>query len=297
MDFLYYLQEYLFIILSAVLLFLTYQFIQKGRFDERRRSRFRRSAIIRQVNHYKQFLHSEEDDLFLRRHGLSKWITSERLYAFVFISSALIVILLVLQLITGHGFLSGFGFFCFMLILISLIPKKPLPFYYIVKMFRQRYKHEISNEVYQLYNEIRTNYGTNKNTGVASTYLIIKRSLPYYDKIKPTLKKMLPHLERNHQKEAWKLFSYELDVKEAEMLSIVMEEVESIDINQAMEQLDQKRKEISNSIYNRFTDRLRNRKEIIHVIVISGVVSVFFNFAIVFYMWYKAVTEIADRVG
>ena len=65
---LFYLQEYLFIILSAALLFLTYHFIEKGRFDERRKSRFRRAAIIRQVNHYKQFLHSEEDDLFLRRH-------------------------------------------------------------------------------------------------------------------------------------------------------------------------------------------------------------------------------------
>lgn len=286
MDFYIKYESLIFLIVIAVLLYTSYIFAEKGRFDERRRSRFRRKTIMRKINQYSDFLKNDEYELFFKRNRLPSWINSQRLNLVRITVLFVLIVVVAIQMITKTQYLTLMEILFWGMMPIILIPKKPYPLFWIITLMRQKHYEDISEEIYQLYNEIKT-YFQEKNSNSTNTYFIIHESLSYYDRIRPTLEKMLPYLEKKQLKEAWNLFEQELSTNEATMLRIVMQEVESMDSQRALGLLEQKRDEITNSIYNRYTDYLRRRKEFITIIVFAAALMVFLNELVVFYIWYK----------
>lgn len=280
----------------GILLLLSWYFYKSSQYDERRKNRFGIKSLKRRKAQYQEKLFNAEYEAFFRKSGLPGWITSVRLNLIRFVSLFVLLFIVVLEFLTTKDYISTFELILWGSIPVILIPKRPYPFYFLVHLFSQRYTKEISNEVYQLYNEIKSNFKV-RNNGSDNSYYTIKNALPYYKKIRPTMEKMLPYLEKKDLSEAWETFSHDLGTKESSMLAIVMKEVESLEPRQALLLLEQKRQEFSNHLYNRYTDYLRRRKTVIFTIVVFGAMMVFINEVTVFFMWYKEIMSVANRFG
>lgn len=272
--------------LVAILLFLSYFFIKRAIYDERRFTRYRRKYIKRQLGILSKHLVVPEYDRFFKQNKMPTWINSERLNFFRLSVMGTVIFIVILQSLLNNHYFSYITLGAVFLIALTLIPKKPFPLYYLILAIRRKYYQDLSDEIYQLYNEIKSHYYNRGNSNL-STYFIIQQSIPYYKKLKPTLEKMLPYLEEDKHSEAWELFEYELNIKEAVLLRIVMEEIESLNVDQALELLEEKKEEIKNSLYNRYEDYLFRRKEFIHVVVYLAALSVFFNECAIFFLWYR----------
>lgn len=231
-------------------------------------------------------LNVPEYDQFFRQSNLPKWFNSERLNFFRFGFILTIIFIVIFQKLIGIQYFNNLYLFVGALIVFLMIPKKPYPLYYLIVLYSRRHFQEMSEEVYQLYNEIKSHF-YNRNYNNLNTYHIVLESIPYYKKLKPTLEKMLPLLEEKKHLEAWVLFETELNIKEATILRIVMEEIESLEIQQALELLEQKKDEIKSEIYNRYEDYLFRRSTLINVVATGAAFSVFLNEVVVFYTWYK----------
>lgn len=295
MNILYANKDVIYILVISFLLIASYSFYKRGIFDERRRSRYRRKNIVRQINYWREKLHNPEYELFLRRNGLPAWLTSSLLNLIRMGSIIVLIFIVLLGFGIQRNFLTPMELIMWGSLPIILTPRKPFPFYHLTKILQQKYSNDVSNEIYQLYNEIKSNFQINNSN--SNTYFTVQRALPYYSKIRPTLEKMLPHLEKKELQQAWDLFESDLDTREASMLGIVMKEVESTGKEQALMLLEQKKNEFSNQLYNRYTDYLRRRRFIIYILVVTGALSVFFNEVTVFFMWYKEVMSVVNRVG
>jgi hypothetical protein len=286
--------DLIFSIVIGFSLLLSWFYYNKAQYDERRKSRFGIRSFQRKVGVYKQKLFNEEYERFLRKNGLPFWITSERLNIVRIGTVFFLLLLVLLEFLTRHDYISTINLMMWGSLPVILTPKKPFPLYYLVGILRQKRANEISNEVYQLYNEIKSNFQL-QNGGISSSYYMIQSAIPYYKLIKPTMEKMLPHLEKKKLDLAWQLFVDELEIKEAQMLGLVMKEVESMKPEQALLLLEQKRKEFSNNLYNRYTEFLRKRKGMIFVMVVVGFMTVFLNEVTVFFMWYKEVMSVVNQ--
>jgi len=285
-----------YILLIGVLLFLSYSFLQRSQYDERRRNRFRRKYLAHRWTVWQEKLYNQEYETFLRRHGIPLFINSVRINALRIGVLVVLIIIVLFGVITGKAFLSMLDLVMWGSLSIILIPKKPYPLFYMVKFFQRKHANEVSNEVYQLYNEIKSQFQMQSN-GLTNTYYIIQQTLPYYKYIRTPLEKMLPLLEKKHLHEAWEVFANEIDTPESKMLGVVMKEVEATGTEQALLLLEQKRQEFSNNLYNRYTDYLRRRKTIIFTLVVFGAMMVFLNEVTVFYMWYKDIMTNVNEVS
>ncbi|MFS0783391.1 hypothetical protein [Bacillus sp. 1P06AnD] len=288
--------DLLYILLIGVLLVLSWSFYKQSQYDERRKSRFSRRGIQRTVQEYKGKFYNEKHEVFLRKNGMPKWITSVRLNFFRFALLFFLLVIACLQLVTSDRYVSYFDLAIWATIPIILTPKHPYPLSFIVQQVNRKRKNDVSNETYQLYNEIKASFQA-EDEGASNSYYIIQRVLPYYNKIRPTLEKMMPYLEKKQLTEAWELFSKDLDTHDAQMLSVVMREVESLKKEQAFLLLEQKRQEFSNALYNRHTEYLSRRKTMIFGLVVIGALSVFFNELTVFFMWYQEVMSTVNGMN
>ena len=285
----------IYLIVLGLLLLARWYFIQKAQYDERRKNRHGLKSFIRNVLVYRKKLVNDDYDLFFRQNGLPQWFTSERLNLVRFSVAFVIVFVLLYELISGQDVFTVTDLLIWVLIPIALTPKKPYPMYYVVMMFRKKYQTDVSNEIYQLYNDLKSAFqieGINK-----SSYYLIQSLVPYYSVIRPSMEKMLPYLEVKKNEEAWHQFALSLHTKEAETLGVVMKEVESIKQEQALALLEQKRSEFSNDLYNRYTDALRRKKSLIFILVVVGALTVFLNEVTVFFMWYKEVMSVVNQTG
>ena len=285
-----------YIILLAVLLFASYTLLRQSQYDERRRNRFRKNFSVRRLSYLQTKLYNEEYEQEFKRNGLPRFITSIRLNLIRLVTMLILLLAVTIGLISGKPIFSVGELVMWGIVPFLLTPKKPFPLFYIFKLFRKQHQNNVSNEVYQLYNEIKSHFEIRSN-GLANTYHIISQAIPYYQTIRTTLEKMLPYLEKKDLDTAWELFGNELQTNEAKMLGVVMKEVEATGTEQALSLLEQKRQEFSNNIYNRYTEQLAGKKNIIHFLVVVGIMMVFVNEIIVFYMWYKDVMSVVNQIG
>lgn len=288
-------RDVLYVFGVGVLLFLSYRFMKRAGYDERRSVRYDKRRIARQFVLLKAKLHNQADEDTLRRFGVPKWITSAGLNG-VRIGALLILFLMVaIGYLVGQMMVSPPTILLGIVVAFSLKPKKPYPLFYIIQAYKGRHTQEISNEVYQFYNDIKAHFQTEGKGN--NTYLMIKGMLPYYELIRPTLEKMLKYLENKNFEEAWDLFERELSTDDAKTLSIIMKEIESLDREQSLTLLDQKRQEFSNALYNRYGEYLKRRKTLIYSIVVVGIMSVFLNEITVFFMWYRDIMDSVNMMG
>ncbi|QVY63938.1 hypothetical protein [Cytobacillus gottheilii] len=294
MEWFYQNSDVLYVLLVGSLLYLSYLFLQRAQFDERRKSRYRRKNIIRKLSYLHMKLHNEEHELFLRQNGVPSFVTSERINTVRFGILIIFIVIVILELITKIDYISDINLILWVLIAFCLTPKKKYPLSYLMKIVRQKYHNNVSNEIYQLYNEIKSNFQL--NTSNANSYYIIQEVLPYYSYIKAPLEKMLPYLEKKQLDKAWDLFEKEISIKEAAMLSIVMKQVESTTNEQALLILEKKRQEFSNDLYNRYTEYLSRKKTLIFIAVVICILPVFYNELVVFFMWYKEVMSVGNQM-
>ncbi|MEK5217703.1 hypothetical protein [Psychrobacillus sp. FSL H8-0487] len=285
----------IYLVVVAGLLLLSWYFMRKAQYDERRKNRYGIKSIKRNIRIYRKRLENEEFDLFFKKNGLPKWITSERLNLVRFSILIGVLVIVIYGLITRTNYIDITTLFLWGIIPIALTPKKPYPMHFIVMMFQKKRQNEISNEIYQLYNDLKSAYQVGDKP--KSSYYLIQEALPYFKVIRPSLEKMLPLLEVKNNGVAWDQFANELNTKEAETLGVVMKEVESLKTEQAYLLLEQKRREFSNDLYNRYTEILRKRKSIIYVLVVVGALTVFLNEVTVFFMWYKEVMAVVNQMG
>ncbi|WP_282155747.1 hypothetical protein [Cytobacillus gottheilii] len=283
----------LYILVIGLLLFFCWHFFQKSQFDERRKKRFSLRTNQYQA-FYKNKFHNEKFEKILRKSGMPTWITSERINLIRYGILLTLIFLVFLGLLTQEAILSFNTIMLWGFIAFCLTPIKPLPLYFVIQFVRSNYLNNVSDEIYQLYNEIKSNFQT-KGGGYLNSYYTIKNALPYYKSIRTTLEKMIPYLEKRKLEEAWTLFSTELETKESQMLALVMEEIESLDHDQALLLLEQKRQEFSNHLYNRYTEKLRRRKTIIYSLVVVCIMTVFVNEITVFYAWYKEIMDVSKQ--
>lgn len=284
-----------YLIVLGLLLFTSWYFFQKAQYDERRKNRSGLKSFKRNIQVYRKKMVNEDYDIFFRQNGLPHWITSERLNLLRFSVAVIIVIILGYEILTGQDVLTVTDLMMWVLVPIALTPKKPFPMYYVVIMFQRKHQNDVSNEIYQLYNDLKSSFqiqGTNK-----SSYYLIQSLLPYYSVLRPSMEKMLPYLEVKNNEEAWRQFALGLHTKEADTLGVVMKEVESIKQEQALLLLEQKRDEFSNDLYNRYTDGLRRKKSLIFILVVVGALTVFLNEVTVFFIWYKEVMSVVNQAS
>ncbi|EFV75041.1 MULTISPECIES: hypothetical protein [Cytobacillus] len=280
--------NFLYLVIMAILLFLSWYYLHRSQYDERRKRRFSKNRLRRSAEQYKEWFHNEEYEIFLRKNNLPRWITSSRLNMVRLFTLIILILVLSLELLTDVNYLTLTELITLGLMPLILTPKRPYPFYYIVQQIKRKNHNDVSNEIYQLYNDIKSSFQIKENR-TQNSYYTIKYVLPYFHKIRPTLEKMMPALQNKELDKAWDYFANDLDTEEAKILSIVMREVESVPPEQALVLLEQKRKEFSNHLYNRYTDYLKRRKFIIFALVSAGAMTVFFNEITVFFMWYKDV--------
>lgn len=276
----------IYIFVVGILLFLSWLYFTRSQYDERRQKRFSKARLYRTTSRYMEKLYNQEYESFLRSYNLPLWITSIRLNILRFFIMIFVAVILLSSLIAGKLILGISELILLGMLPIILIPKKPFPLYFLVVQFKRNYVNELSNEVYQLYNDIKSNYQVRKKD-ISNSYYTIQYVLPYYKQIKPTLEKMLPLLANKKVDEAWDLFATEIGTRESTMLSILMKEIEVVTLEQALMLLEQKRKEFANALYDRYTDYLKKRKFIIFVFVSVCAMPVLINEISVFYMWYK----------
>lgn len=277
-----------YLLIISILLFLSWYHFQRSQYDERRKRRFSKNRLKRSAEQYSEWFHNEEYEIFLRKHKLPRWITSSRLNAVRLLTLIVLLLVLSVEFLTCIKYLTMTELIALGLTPLMLTPKRPYPLYFIVQQLKRKNNNDISNEVYQLYNDIKSTFQIKENN-TQNSYYTIQYLLPYFQTIRPTLEKMLPALQNKELEKAWDYFSKDLDTEEAKILSIVMREVESVPPEQALVLLEQKRKEFSNHLYNRYADYLKRRKFIIFALVSAGAMTVFFNEITVFFMWYKDV--------
>lgn len=284
----------IYIYLIGILLFCSWYFLWKSQYDERRNKRFMFKNMKRQISTTVNAFKVEKHDQFLKKYGFPSWLTSERINIFRYSLIFLVVVLIAVGFLSHRSTVDFIDALLLGGIALMIEPKEKMPLHWIALAVNKKRQNHISNEVYQLYNDLKVTYqdpSYNKNM-----YYQIQELLAYYTLIKPTLEKMLPFLERQQQEEAWTLFAKELDIQEASMLSVMMQEIGSLKPEQALQLLEQKRKEFSNNLYNRYTDMLRRQKSTIYVLVMGGAVTVFFNEITVFFMWYKEVMSVVNQL-
>ena len=285
----------LYLVVVACSLLLSWYFMRQSQYDERRKNRHGLKSFKRNVQMYRKRLENEQYDLFFRKNGLPKWVTSERINIVRLAIAGIVLAIVVIGLITQTNYIDMTTLVLWGIIPIALTPKKPYPMHYIVMMFQKKRQNEISNEIYQLYNDLKSAFQVGDKP--KSSYYLLQEALPYYSVIRPSMEKMLPLLEVKKNDSAWEQFACELNTKEAETLGVVMKEVESIKPEQALLLLEQKRKEFSNDLYNRYTEVLRRRKSVIFILVVLGALTVFFNEVTVFFLWYKEVMSVVNQTG
>lgn len=285
----------IYLFLVGILLFLSWYFWRKSQHDERRRNRFMVKNVKRHMEEAFVLLKNKEQDKFLRESAFPEWVTSQRINIVRFAIIFLLSIYMLVGFLNRETYLGVGEIVNWLCVIIILTPKEKFPLSWFAKFLNLRRQNDISNEVYQLYNDLTSAYFVLKNP--KNVYYQIQELIPYKTYIRPTLEKMLPYLERKQADLAWEIFSSELDMDEATTLAIVMTEVESLSISQAGIMLEQKRNEMANHIYNRHTDNLRRRKNTIYVLVFIGALTVFFNESTVFYMWYKDIMSVANQLS
>lgn len=283
----------LYIYLLGMLLLLSWYFWRKSQLDERRSKRFMMKSIRRHFNEARTKFHNEAHEQFLKRHAFPSWITSEGLNILRFAILILLIFIVVTGMLNGEAALNMSSLFLLGALPLLLTPKDKYPLAYIGKVINEKKKNQYSNEVYQLYNDLKSTYQTSTNP--KNVYFQVQDLLPYYTHIRASLEKMLPLLERKEHEAAWTLFQKELDIEEAKVLSVVMQEVENTSHAQAVNLLEQKRNEFSNHLYNRYTDVLRRRKSFIFLIVTFGAMTVIINLFTVFFMWYREIMSVVNQ--
>lgn len=284
----------IYLLIVAILLFLSWYYFYRSQYDERRKKRNGIKSLKRNLTSFQRRFKNEHYDLFFRQNGLDSWLTSERLNIVRFSSLIIVFAIVIYGLANQTSYLNNTALLIFGGLPIWLIPKRPFPLYYAIIAFHKRRRDDISNEIYQLYNDLKAVYQL-KNEA-KSTYHLIIESLPYYTVIRPSMEKMLPLLEIRKNEQAWELFYELLGTKEAKNLGLVMKEAESIRSEQAFLLLEQKRNEFSNDLYNRYTEILKKRKMIIYVLVFAGALMVFLNEITIFYSWYKEIMSVVNQV-
>lgn len=283
----------LYIYLLGMLLLMSWYFWRKSQHDERRSKRFMMKNIRRRFTETKTKFYNEKHEQFLKGHAFPKWITSEGLNILRFAIVILLLFIVVTGILNNQSSLNMSSLLLLGMTPLLLTPKKKYPLAYIGKFMNEKRKNQFSNEVYQLYNDVKSTYQTSSNP--KNVYFQVQDLLPYYTHIRSTLEKMLPFLERKEHEAAWNLFQKELDIEEAKVLSIVMQEVENTSHAQAVNLLEQKRNEFSNHLYNRYTDILRRRKSFIFLIVTFGALTVIINLFTVFFMWYREIMSVVNQ--
>lgn len=283
----------IYIYLIGILLFFSWYFFRKSQYDERRSKRFMLKNIKRRFEDTVSSFRNEKYDTFLRKYGFPQWLNSERINIARFSSLFLVIVIVSFGFLNRRATLEPMELMIWGLIPVLLVPKEKFPLHWIAVVINRNRQNHISNEVYQLYNDLKVSY-QDQNTA-KNSYYQIHELLPYYSLIRPTMEKMLPFLERKQKEEAWALFSNDLDIQEASMLSVVMQEVDSLKQEQATLLLEQKRQEFSNHLYNRYTDTLRRQKSFIFVLVVVGALSVFWNEVTIFFMWYREVMTVVNQ--
>ena len=288
--------EMIYFITIGLLLLLSYSFIAKSGYDERRKRRFRVQSLYRYQDKVRNRMHKKEYDDYFRSNGLPAFITSERFNTVRFLFLGILIITVLFEMLFNTSLMSMTNLVVLGSIPVLMIPKKPSPFYYLVKMVQKRYNREKNNEIYQFYNEMKAEFRS-KGDKVGNSYHIIMGLLPYYKYIRPALEKMLTLLEKTTVEEAWTLFKDEINNPEANSLSIVMQEIESTGVRQAGEILEQKRVEFANSMYNNYKEYLYRRKIVIFSLALFGTVVVIMNEVTVFFLWYKDVMSVVNNLG
>lgn len=281
----YYNQVYYFLIIS--LLVLSWYFASKSnRINRRyRRSFLSRTELVKQKDHFLSKLKNDKYDKIFLDVGLQDYITSEQVNI---IRYAVLFWLILYQggslLFDYQGYapptiLSLFAIFFF------FTPTNPLG-KFLLSVIRKQYQTKKNYEVYQLYQEIKADY-TVKQEHVGNTYHLFMKITPYYEQIRTTMERMMPHLYSYDYDKAWELFEDEIGTPEAKSLSMLMREINNVGIEDSLAVLEKKREEFVNNMYNQYKEYLNRRRQVIFAVVSTGAVFAFLNGFIAFYLWYK----------
>lgn len=280
------------------LLFLigSYYFYLKSNYDERRKRRFRLKRFVT-VNHSlrNKFENKQFDETF-RRFGLPSYINSVNFNMVRFGSMSVLIAVNILQIYLDTEILSFFSTMALGTMTVFAVPKRGYPLYTVLTLLKKRYSSRRNHEVYQLYNEIKAEFKS-RGKNVRNTHFLIREVLPYYTYIRPSLEKILPYLESNQHEKAWEIFENEIETEEAKSLGILMKDIEATGYKEALGLIEEARQEFSNAIINDYKAYLSRRKFFYFALTSVGVFVIFLNEVNIFFIWYKNVMEVVNKLG
>lgn len=288
--------------IKAALLFLSFLFILLAYFNltkvnedvrrKRRRISFRNIGM--KTQRIRRISKDDHLDRLIKRMGLPDYIKSEyinlaRLFIFVFL-----LVLFIIQTILRTEFMSLTLILIFMGIAFLIYPYRFSPSYYLVNLLTQRHQYQKLMEIYLLYENLISEYKS-KGDRAENIYHLLSQLKTSYSLINVPIEKMLPLINEGKHTDAWDKFYQEVGIDQAEYLGNVMQNVESVSIDQTLKGLLDKKEKFSSELINQYTEYLTKRKNILFSIAFAGALFTIALPSVMIYEWYNEIMTEANQ--
>lgn len=282
-------------ILMAGLLLLSFFFLSRISSDSRyKRSRFNWRTVKQTAQKNISKFENEKYDVIFKKVGLPDWLTSTR---YNIVRGCLLlygVFGLLFHFILNIEILSPLLAVIVIILVLFLEPKSPFPAYYILLSLRKHFMKVKNNEIYLLFNELKSEVQS-KGDNVENLYHLMRNMSPYYKILNRTFEKMLPYLRDQKYEEAWDLFRREVATEEADKLAELMKDFEYLTAEEALRKLNLHSEEFAKSMYEEYKKYLVMRRGLIFGVVSAGAVFVFLVPVAAFWGWYQDIKLLTDN--